>query len=124
MFALLVERRGLPFGVPLAAIEEAVAVDRTLEESLPLLDLAEPEGTPDVSPGAPALIVSASGQRAAVRCDGLIGEEEVIVKSLGPLLADVHGYLGATILGDGRIALLLDPATLVRTRRVGPSAMD
>jgi chemotaxis protein histidine kinase CheA len=121
---LLVERTGRPFGVPLAAIEEAVAVDRALEESLPLVDLAEPEGTSDVSPGAPALIISASGQRAALLCDGLIGKEEVVVKSLGPLLADVRGYLGAAIIDDGRIALLLDPATLVRVRHPGPSAMD
>jgi two-component system chemotaxis sensor kinase CheA len=38
----------------------------------------------------------------------------VVVKSLGPLLACLPGYLGAAILGDGRIALLLDPSTLVR----------
>ena len=63
------------------------------------------------------MIISASGRRIAAVCDLLIGEEEVVVKSLGPLLAPVRGYLGASILGDGRIALLLDPATLVRGPR-------
>jgi two-component system, chemotaxis family, sensor kinase CheA len=57
----------------------------------------------------------------AVLCDALVGEEEVLVKPLGPLLAGA-GYLGAAVLGDGRIALLAEPAALVRGRyeAVGP----
>jgi two-component system chemotaxis sensor kinase CheA len=50
----------------------------------------------------------------AVTCDTLLGEEEVVVKSLGPLLSALSTYLGAAILGNGRIALLVDPAALVR----------
>ena len=72
-------------------------------------------------PAAPALIVALrpAGRRRLRR---LIGEEqEVVVKSLGPLLARSRGYLGAAILGDGRIALLLDPgvpdAAPARARR-------
>ena len=57
----------------------------------------------------PAVIVSAAGRRIALLCDRLLGEEEVVVRSLGALLARLRGYLGAAILGDGRIALLLDP---------------
>jgi two-component system, chemotaxis family, sensor kinase CheA len=128
---LLVERGGAVFGVPLAAVEEAIAVDRTLSlagrpsielrgQSLPLFDLAGLVGfgsAPDPPRHAPALIVSATGRRIAAVCDLLIGEQEVVVKSLGPLLASVRGYLGAAILGDGRIALLLDPATLARGPR-------
>jgi len=131
---LLVERGGAVFGMPLAAIEEAIAVDRTLSlagrpsvelrgQSLPLFDLADLVGSeaPEPPRHAPALIVSASGRRIAAICDLLIGEQEVVVKSLGPLLSSVRGYLGAAILGDGRIALLLDPATLVRGPRAAPS---
>ena len=121
---LLVERGGQPFGVPLPVVEEAVAIDRTLSlvgrprielrgESLPLLDLAgSAVAPPDAAHRAPAVIISASGRRVALLCDALIGEQEVVVKSLGPLLSGLRGYLGAAILGDGRIALLLDPATL------------
>jgi two-component system chemotaxis sensor kinase CheA len=47
-------------------------------------------------------------------CDELIGEEEVVIKSLGAVLAGVPGYLGAAILGDGRIALVLDPNHLLK----------
>jgi two-component system chemotaxis sensor kinase CheA len=66
------------------------------------------------------VIVSASGRRVALLCDGLIGEQEVVVKSLGPLLSPLRGYLGAAILGDGRVALLLDPAALVNASRPVP----
>ena len=55
-------------------------------------------------------------------CDALLGAEEVVVKPLGPLLAGVRGYLGAAILGDGRIALLIEPATLDRRTAAGPAS--
>jgi two-component system chemotaxis sensor kinase CheA len=129
---LLVERGGQVLGVPLAAVEEAIAVEDKLSlagrlsvelrgESIPLFDLADLIGAAAASEPprhAPALIVTASGRRIAALCDLLIEEQEVVVKSLGPLLASVGGYLGAAILGDGRIALLLDPTALVR----GPGA--
>jgi two-component system chemotaxis sensor kinase CheA len=127
---LLVERGRHVYGIPLPAVEEVVAVDSTLSlagrpsielrgQALPLFDLADliGSGGPQPPQHAPAMILSASGRRIAAMCDVLIGEEEVVVKSLGPLLAGVRGYLGASILGDGRIALLLDPAALVRGPR-------
>jgi two-component system chemotaxis sensor kinase CheA len=52
----------------------------------------------------------------------------VVVKALGPLLDSVTGYLGAAILGDGRVALLLDPASVTstrpRTRQSAPIVAD
>ena len=63
---------------------------------------------------APVVVLTASGKRVAAICDALLGKEEVVVKSLGPLLSSLPMYLGAAILGDGRIALLVDPAMLVR----------
>jgi two-component system chemotaxis sensor kinase CheA len=51
-----------------------------------------------------------------VVCDRLLGDQEAVVKTLGPLLADLPGYLGAAILGDGRVALILEPSFLVRRR--------
>jgi len=127
---LLVERGEQVLGVPLPAVEEVIAVDQTLSlagrpsvelrgQSLPLFNLADLVGSPPSEPPrhAPAMIIAASGRRIAAVCDLLIGEQEVVVKSLGPLLGSVRGYLGAAILGDGRIALLLDPASLVRGPR-------
>lgn len=124
---LLVERGGQVYGVPLGSIEEAVSVDGTLTlsglpalelrgRSVPVADLAALAGADAAPPGsdAPAIVIAAGGRRVAAVCDTLIGQEEVVVKPLGPLLETVSGYLGAAILGDGRIALLLDPGALVR----------
>jgi two-component system chemotaxis sensor kinase CheA len=126
---LLVERGSHVFGVPLASVQEAVAVTETLSltgrkalelrgASIPFGDLAELLGAdaPPLPPRAPAIIVAAGGRRVALACDRLIGESEVVVKALGPLLGSVSGYLGAAILGDGRVALLIDPASATSTR--------
>lgn len=62
----------------------------------------------------PVLIVRSGDQRAAVRVDHLIGSREVVVKSVGPQLAAIPGIFGATILGDGRVVVILDLLPLVR----------
>ena len=62
----------------------------------------------------PLLLVRSSDMRVALHVDGLIGRREIVVKSLGPQLSSVKGLMGATILGDGRVALILDTGTLVR----------
>jgi len=40
--------------------------------------------------------------------DSLIGQQEIVIKSLGKLLSNIKGIAGATILGDGNVALILD----------------
>jgi two-component system chemotaxis sensor kinase CheA len=127
---LLVERGRQVYGVPLASVEEVVAVTERLSlegrpvlelrgVTVPLSDLADliGAGAPALPSRSPGIVVSAAGRRAAALCDRLLGEEEVIVKPLGPLLAGVNGYLGGAILGDGRVALLLDPIALARAPR-------
>ena len=123
---LLVERAGNVYGLPLASVEEAISLDRILTlggrqsvelrgEPVPVADLAAlVGGTPaPTTPHPPAIVVRASGKRVAAICDSLLGNDEVVVKARGPLLANLKVYLGAAILGDGRIALLIDPAKLV-----------
>ena len=75
--------------------------------SLPVYDVAELVGAaaPPLGDRPPALVIAAGGRRVVASCDALLGQEEVVIKSLGPLLAGVEGYLGAAIIGDGRIAL-------------------
>jgi two-component system, chemotaxis family, sensor kinase CheA len=138
---LLVERGAHVFGFPLASVQEAVTVTETLSlvgrkalelrgTSIPFGDLAAVLGAdaPPLPARAPAIVVAAAGRRVALACDRLIGESEVIVKELGPLLASVSGYLGAAILGDGRVALLLDPANATspgpRARQSEPDALS
>lgn len=50
----------------------------------------------------------------AVQVDSLAGSREIVVKSLGPQFAGVHGISGATILGDGRVVVILDLLATIR----------
>ncbi|MDQ6750442.1 MAG: response regulator [Actinomycetota bacterium] len=130
---LLCERAGQPFGLPLASVREVVAVTetaslggrRSLElrgEAVPLTDLAAILGAPARAlPAAPPAMILASPTRsAAVACDRVLGDQEVVMKRLGPLLSRVPGYLGAAILGDGRVALILDPSHLLKAHASAP----
>ncbi|PWB32137.1 hybrid sensor histidine kinase/response regulator [Pseudomonas sp. SDI] len=56
----------------------------------------------------PVLLVHAHDQAFAVQVDSLAASREIVVKSLGPQFAAVHGLAGATLLGDGRVVLILD----------------
>jgi two-component system chemotaxis sensor kinase CheA len=63
------------------------------------------------------VIVESDGTRIALLVDALLGQHQVVVKSLDANYRKVHGISGATIMGDGRVALILDPAALTRNRR-------
>lgn len=84
-------------------------------QALPLLPLqdffAQGEGAVE---GKPAVVVVAWGkQRVGLRVDGLIGKEEIVIKSMSPLVGNVPGISGCTILGDGRVALIVDVPGLI-----------
>ncbi len=124
---LIVKRGAQRFGLPLASVAEVIAVEQVMMlggrpsilvggESLRLSDLAPVLGmvAPDLPEVSRALVVDATNGRLAVACEEVIGEQEVVVKPLGRSLAGVSGYLGAAILGDGAVVLMLDPAHLVR----------
>ncbi|TAN46400.1 MAG: chemotaxis protein CheA [Methylococcaceae bacterium] len=60
------------------------------------------------------VVVNASGRHIGFVVDHLIGQEEVVIKALGAKLKGVQGLAGATITGDGMIALILDIPGLVK----------
>jgi chemosensory pili system protein ChpA (sensor histidine kinase/response regulator) len=62
----------------------------------------------------PLLLVRSGELRAAVAIDQVVGNREIVVKAGGPQLASVPGIFGATIMGDGRVVVILDIAPLVR----------
>lgn len=69
------------------------------------------------------VILEADGAKAALFVDQLIGQHQVVIKSLEANYRRVPGVSGATIMGDGRVALILDAAALVsQTRKVMPAA--
>jgi two-component system chemotaxis sensor kinase CheA len=57
-------------------------------------------------------IVHADGERLALLADELLGRQQVLIKPIGPGLGHVPGIAGGTVLPDGRVALVLDPAGL------------
>ena len=62
------------------------------------------------------LLLRSGSQRVAVQIDELKGNQEVVVKNIGEQLSRVVGISGATVLGDGRIVLILNPVALASRR--------
>jgi chemosensory pili system protein ChpA (sensor histidine kinase/response regulator) len=62
----------------------------------------------------PVLLVQCNDRHVAVQVDAMAGTREIVVKSLGPQFATVQGLSGATILGDGRVVLILDLLAPIR----------
>jgi two-component system, chemotaxis family, sensor kinase CheA len=141
MRVLVFERDGQTLGLPLTSVDEAIVVRETMSlggrdaievrgRSIPLAELPasgraserEPDSTPH------AMVVASSGRRVALLCDRIVEEQEVVIKTLGPLLARIPGHLGAAIMPSGRIALILDPAFVTkasgRGRAQPPSAAE
>jgi chemosensory pili system protein ChpA (sensor histidine kinase/response regulator) len=61
------------------------------------------------------VLIRAGEHSTALVTDELVGSREIVVKSLGPQISAIRGIAGATILGDGRIVLILDMGSLVRS---------
>jgi len=100
------------------------------DRAYPLFGLAQLLGT-----GAAAaqlgyhsvLLVRSGAQRIALHVDELVGNQEIVVKGIGPQLARVPGVAGATVLADGAIALIVNPVALAQRGRAvgtaGPAQM-
>lgn len=86
-------------------------------EYLPIVSVAEyftidaPASQPDKSI---LIIVESSSQKVALMVDELLGQQQFVVKNLEANYRKVEGLSGATIMGDGRVALILDVAAIVR----------
>jgi len=95
------------------------------DRSYPLHSMHELLGAPSKSEYQPynsVLLLRSGIQRLAVHVDELIGNQEIVVKHIGPQLARVPGVSGATVLGDGRIALIMNPVQLVQRTSIAPAA--
>ena len=71
-------------------------------------------GHADVTEEGHVVVVSVGTQKVGFVVDTLIGQEEVVIKPLGQMLQGTEGMAGATITGDGRIALILDVPSLLK----------
>jgi len=112
--------------IPLSAVEECVELTAEDERSrgrnflnvrgnlvpfLRLRELLTASGTPDKH--QKTIIISTGETRVGLVADQIIGNHQTVIKSLSKLHSDVTIFSGATILGDGTAALILDVAQLV-----------
>ena len=87
-----------------------------------------PSPLPEQEASVPVVLVRAGEHSTALVADELLGNREIVVKSVGPQIAGIRGISGATILGDGRIVIILDIGALVRAewrgRGLAPAERD
>src|SRR5581483_5284829 len=74
----------------------------------------EPSPLPESDVTIPVVLVRAGEHSTGLVADELVGSREIVVKSVGPQISGIRGISGATILGDGRIVIILDIGALVR----------
>jgi chemosensory pili system protein ChpA (sensor histidine kinase/response regulator) len=67
------------------------------------------------------LLLRSGIQRIALHVDELLGNQEIVVKNIGPQLARVPGIAGATVLADGQIVLIVNPVQLAHRARTAPA---
>jgi two-component system chemotaxis sensor kinase CheA len=122
--ALLVKVHQTTFAIPLVMITETFKLEESaiksvyqkpvtmLRESvLSLVKLSEVFDLPKSDEPAKksyAVVVQSGKQRVGLIVDSLVGEEDVVVKSLGSFIGDIPGISSAAILGEGQIALIVD----------------
>lgn len=127
--ALMVVANATVYAIPLVSVTEALADHeadvhtingrktlRLRQRLLPMIDLARALGDdrPRQMDAGRFVVAARHGERqVAFMVDRLLGEQDVVVKSLGDLVGNRKGLTGATILGDGTLGLIVDTASLV-----------
>ena len=146
--ALIVRVAEEVYALPLATVEGVVRLPRNivmrqLTKDAPLFEYGNqkykfqqlgvfvglgPTRLPETDVSMPVVLIRAGEHSTALVTDELVGSREIVVKSLGPQVSGIRGIAGATILGDGRIVIILDMGSLVRSewrsRSAEPSVLD
>ena len=125
---LLVETGEDRFVLPLSLVEECVELTKTdianahgrhmisvRDELIPYVRLSEMFAMSGAKPSIEQIaIVHVDGFRIGIVVDRVIGEHQTVIKSLGKMYKDAEGISGATIMGDGRVALIVDVPKIIR----------
>ena len=114
------------YGIPLSSVEECVELaprpafangSDVLDlrgDLVPFLRLRELFDVPGAPPPYEKIVIVSTGQRrAGLVVDSLLGNNQTVIKPMSPLHRDVRSFLGATILGDGEVVLVLDVIRLI-----------
>jgi len=95
---------------------EAGGVLELRGKPLPFVDLAQHFHAKRAANGRQAIVVLEHGaQRAGLEVDALVGEVQTVIKPLGPLFASVKNVAGSAVMADGRVALVLDVGSIMRS---------
>lgn len=128
--ALMVKLEDEIFAIPLANIVETIDIAKEeikvvqsenvvllRGEIVPILNLSKlldvDTNKPEIEDTNTVVIVKVGSKKIGLVVDVLIGQQEIVIKSLGKLFTGTKGITGATVLGNGEVALILDVLTLV-----------
>ncbi len=124
--ALMVKVDGDLFAIPLEMVSETKRISNSeirkiknryvinyRENTIPIIDSYDfldfkKQGNENPESEIEVVIVNSGKKSAALRVDELLNQQDIVVKSLGDLLSDTKNIAGATIIGDGEIALIMD----------------
>lgn len=129
--ALLVKVHEEIYAIPLGNIDSTINITtddiKTIQNKevillrgqiIPIIRLADvlnvPESEETESNDLFVVVVHMGDQKAGIIVDNLIGQQEIVIKTLGNLLTGIKVIAGATILGNGQVALILDVGTLMQ----------
>jgi len=129
MQALLVNAQEEYFAIPLSSVLETVRISmdevytiegknvlRLRDEILSLVRLSDMFGVEQVLDSgehAYVVIIGLAESKLGIIVDGLVGQEEIVIKSMGDYLQGIEGIAGATIRGDGGVTLITDVAAMM-----------
>ncbi|MGH7464851.1 MAG: chemotaxis protein CheW, partial [Longimicrobiales bacterium] len=121
--ALRVRVGGEDYAIPLTHVSEAVELDdafgsgtdfvRVRGQTVPLVRLRQVLGVDGGGREAAAVIAEIGDRRAALAVDELIGREQILVRTFDAVAGMLPFFSGATLLADGRPALVLDPLSVI-----------
>jgi len=133
MQALLVQAQEEYFAIPLSSVLETVRINldeiytidaknvlKLRNEILPLArlsDMFEVEKVLDNSEQVYVVVIGVAESKLGIIVDGLVGQEEVVIKSMGEYLQGIDGIAGATIRGDGGVTLIADVSAMMDIAR-------
>jgi two-component system chemotaxis sensor kinase CheA len=129
--AMLIRMGSEKYAIPLSSIVETAAIKQeqirvvhgnrmidyrsSVIPLVPLANLFDVPGASQELTGETQIVVIRKGERlAALVVDEFIGQQEIVLKSLGKYLTNLFAVSGATILGDGQVALIIDTNALIK----------
>ena len=127
--AMLVKVQEEMYAIPLGSIDSTINIQeseiKTVQnkevivlrgEIIPIIRMEKMLQVPHVkdSDETFVVVVHTGDAKAGIVVDNLIGQQEIVIKTLGSLFTGLKMFSGATVLGDGRVALILDVATMMQ----------